>query len=213
MDTERRGDSWDADYRARGTLYGSAPQSIPEFPDGVTVLEIGCGNGKTLLALCQKNRAVVAIDYSPRAVTLARAKAYPEPGPRIIIADALTTPFRDRSFDAISACHILGHSTAHIRILIVRELMRLLRPGGLLWFLDFSSRDFRCGTGQETEEGTFKRGNGIMTHYFTEQEVRDLFSQFEPVSFRFENWTLRVRGTRYPRSEIVALFRRPCGLP
>lgn len=209
MGTGELGNSWDEDYRARGALYGGAPRPVPAFPDGARVLELGCGDGKTLTALCGKHRTVVAVDYSPRAALLARAKRYPAPGPEIIVSDALHLPCRDRSFDAISACHVLGHSTAAGRKIMANEILRLLCPGGLVWFSDFSVRDFRYGTGQETEPGTFVRGTGIATHYFSWDDVQDLFSGFDQVFLRQESWTLRVRGTCYPRSEIAALFRRP----
>ena len=213
MDCGDRGDAWDADYRTKGDLFGGAPRSIPEFPLGTTVLELGCGNGKTLSALTRQHLSVVAVDFSPRAARLAREKVYPEPVPEIAVADALHTPFRDGVFDVITACHVLGHSTGSGRRAIIRELMRLLRPGGLIWFCDFSTRDFRCGSGQETEPGTFVRGNGIATHYFSEDEVRDLFMGLEPVFLRTDEWALRVRGTDHPRSEITALFRRPARVP
>jgi ubiquinone/menaquinone biosynthesis C-methylase UbiE len=155
----------------------------------------------------------VAIDFSFCAAGLAREKVYPEPGPEITLADALRTPFRDHAFEVITACHMLGHCTDSKRSAIIQELLRLLRPGGLIWFCDFSIRDFRYGTGRETEPGTFVRGNGIATHYFSEDEVRDLFNGLEPIFLQSDDWTLRVRGTHHPRSEISALFRRPACVP
>ena len=209
MNSGDPGTFWEADYRAKGVLYAGAPRAVPDFPDGTVILELGCGNGKTLSALCRKNRQVVAIDYSPRAVHLARRTEYPDPGPAMAVADARNTPFRSGSFDVITACHVLGHSPDSGRSAMVRELLRLLRPGGWIWFSDFSTRDFRFGTGQQMEPGTFVRGNGIATHYFSEAEVRGLFSALVPEFLHFDEWTLRVRGTRYPRSEISALFRKP----
>jgi MPBQ/MSBQ methyltransferase len=209
MEIGDRGDFWEADYRTKGDLYGGAPRSIPDFPHGAKILELGCGNGKTLSGLCRQHQSIVAIDYSPRAAHLSRMKAYPEPGPEIAVADAQHTPFCDHTFDAITACHLLGHGTADSRIAIIEELTRLLRPSGMIWFCDFSTRDFRFGSGRQTEPGTFVRGNGIATHYFSEGEVRDLFSGFETAFLRFDDWTLRVKGVDYPRSEISALFRKP----
>jgi ubiquinone/menaquinone biosynthesis C-methylase UbiE len=213
MGSREHGDIWEADYRTKGDLYGGSPRSIPEFPCGTAVLELGCGNGKTLSALTRKHLSVVAIDFSSRAALLAREKKYPEPAPEIAIANALHTPFRDHAFDVITACHVLGHSTDSGRRAIIRELMRLIRPGGLIWFCDFSIRDFRYGTGRETEPGTFVRGNGIATHYFSEEEVWDLFTGLEPLFLRSEEWTLRVRGIHHPRAEISALFRKPAHVP
>lgn len=207
------GDHWDAEYRNRGVLYGGVPRTLPPFPPGTVVLELGCGDGKTLQTLCGEDRTVVAADYAPGAAARARTRHYPLPGPAFVVADARVLPFRDAVFDAIVASHILGHSTALGREAIAGEIRRLLRPGGYVWFRDFSDGDFRCGSGTPIEPGTFVRGTGIATHYFTGTEVRDLFCGFEPILMRSENWTLRVRGTAYPRSEIATLFRKSPVLP
>jgi len=207
------GKYWDADYRKRGVLYGGAPRGLPAFCPGAVILELGCGDGKTLLALCGGGRSVVAVDYAPGAAALARARAYAPPVPAVAVADARQLPFVGNTFDAVIVSHILGHNPDAGRGAIVREIRRLLRPGGLVWFRDFSDRDFRSGTGTPVGPGTRVRGTGIATHYFSEEEVRSLFSGFEPVFLRYEDWVLRVRGTPYPRSEIAAQFLKPCPLP
>jgi ubiquinone/menaquinone biosynthesis C-methylase UbiE len=200
-------DSWDADYRQKGRLYGGAPRKLPAFPPGARVLELGCGEGKTLSAQIHHGWNVTAIDFSPHAVRLARSTARGGGGAEYAIADARTVPFRDRTFDAVVAIHLLGHSTSDGREKIVHEIHRVTRPGGQVFFADFSTADFRYGTGTEVEHGSFVRGNGILTHYFTEQEIAILFSGFTTECIRREEWTLRVKGTQYLRSELTALFR------
>lgn len=206
-------DRWDAEYRNRGILYGGAPRTLPVFSSGTIVLELGCGDGKTLQALCRESMNVVAVDYAPGAAALARARAFPVHGPSVAVADARQLPFCNAAFDAIVASHVLGHSMVPDRIVMADEIRRLLRPGGHLWFRDFSIRDFRSGSGVTIEPGTVARGTGIATHYFSEDEVRNLFAGFEPVFLRYDEWSLRVRGTAYPRSEIAALFKKPLPLP
>lgn len=209
----KTGERWDAEYRARGVLYGGTPAGLPAFSPGEVILELGCGDGKTLAALCGEGRSVVAVDYAPGAVILAGARAYPPPGPAVAVADARQLPFCSNSFDTVIASHVLGHNTADGRDSIVHEIRRLLRPGGQVWFRDFSDRDFRSTSGTPIEPGTVLRGTGIPTHYFSEDEVRTLFSGFEPEVLRSEEWNLRVRGVSHPRSEIVALFRKPREYP
>jgi hypothetical protein len=79
----------------------------------------------------------------------------------------------------------------------------------LLYFRDFSTRDFRYGRGLETEAGTFKRKSGIATHYFSREEVLTLFHNLAVQSLVEHQWEMRVRGIGLPRAEIVAEFKKP----
>ncbi len=213
MSADDTRDPWDADYARKGVLFGGAPHPLPRLSAGARVLELGCGNGKSLSAMVNRDWVVTACDLSPRAAHLARTHARQGTGADVAVADARKTPFRDRSFDAVVACHILGHGDTGFRTRIAREIFRVIKPGGQLWFCDFSTRDFRFGSGRETEPGTFLRGNAILTHYFTETEVRDLFPGLVPLSLRHDEWAMRVRGKEYRRSEISAQFRKHAPSP
>jgi ubiquinone/menaquinone biosynthesis C-methylase UbiE len=152
---------------------------------------------------------VAAIDFSPRAVSLAQKVAGQGSGAELAVADARAMPFRNGLFDAVSACHVLGHGQEAERRKMAAELCRAMKPGGQLWFRDFSTRDFRYGAGRETEPGSFVRGSGILTHYFTGEEVASLFAPLDLVSSCLDEWSLRVRGKDHRRSEIAMHFIRP----
>ncbi|TAJ43856.1 class I SAM-dependent methyltransferase [Methanofollis fontis] len=200
--------AWEAEYRSRGHFWGGAALSIPETVSGERVLEIGCGNGKTLGLLASMGAEVTAFDISPAAVALARTSV---PGcRRLLVADARTLPFRDMVFDTVVAFHILGHMDRRERRQCAVEWSRVLSPGGCLHLRVFSVRDLRCGKGSEVEESSYLRGNGIMTHYFTGGEVQHLFPALTPLRIEEHEWTLRVRGRDHPRSEISAVFEKGC---
>jgi len=204
---------WDEDYTRKGRLFGGTVPPFPVLPAGARVLELGCGNGRLLSAMVHRGWMVTAIDFSVRATHLARPSAMQGSGADIAVADARTIPFRDDSFDAVAAFHILGHANADGRDRIAREMIRVTRRGGHLWFCDFSVRDLRFGSGRETEPATFLRGNGIPTHYFTKMEVSGLFPGLVCTSIRHAEWPLRVLGTDHLRSEISATFRKNLELP
>jgi 2-polyprenyl-3-methyl-5-hydroxy-6-metoxy-1,4-benzoquinol methylase len=123
-------------------------------------------------------------------------------------ADARCPPFKNDSFDAVFAMHVIGHMYEPDRKQIAYRLQRILKPGGILFFSDFSTDDFRSGKGDETEPATFRRGPGIITHYFTQEEVIDLFSKLTLVSISIHQWPMRVSGSTLVRSEIQATFTR-----
>ena len=63
---------WEEDYNRRGMLWGGVTHDLPDLPLRSRVLELGCGNGKTLCAMIQRGWDVTAIDFASRAVALSR---------------------------------------------------------------------------------------------------------------------------------------------
>ncbi len=200
--------AWEEDYSRRGVLWGGATNDLPELPSGSRVLELGCGNGKTLSTMIQRGWDVTAIDFSPRAVSLSRKRCKGIISSESIVADARQAPFKNNTFDAVFAIHIVGHLCEPERKLIACELAHTIKPGGILFFTDFSTDDFRYGSGFETEAATFRRGTGIITHYFSQQEVIDLFSHMRPVSISIHQWQMRIMGKNLMRSEIKGIFSK-----
>ncbi len=207
--------AWNDDYRSRGRLWGSATKDLPELPAGARVLELGCGDGKTLSAM-PKDWEVTALDVSPAALCLCRAALGPRiatcsnttlvPNPTLLLADACSLPFRSESFDAVFAFHVTGHLPLSGRQALAREAARVLRRGGRLFFRDFGAEDLRAGKGEEVEPRTFQRGGGIITHYFIESEVADLFCGLDISSFRMHHWRMRVKGQDLVRSMVEAIL-------
>jgi len=201
--------SWEADYQKKGRLYGGSPRELPAFPSGTRVLDLGCGDGKSLVSMLDSGWYVTATDFSPAAVSLARDAVGRSETVDYVVADASPLPFRDNSFEAVTAIHLLGHCVPEGLYHISREIDRVLQPGGSIYVVIFSQQDFRCGTGAEIGPAMYVRGNGILTRYFTEPEVTQIFPEYTVEMIEHIEWTLRIRGSEYPRSEVAALFSKP----
>jgi ubiquinone/menaquinone biosynthesis C-methylase UbiE len=200
--------AWDEDYTRRGGLWSGTIHDLPEIPSGSRGLELGCGNVKTVWEMIRRGWDVTAIDFSSTAVALCR-QVFPDPFQgQAMVADARWSPFKNATFDAVFAIHTIAHMHAPDRKWIPDVVIRVLKPGGILFFCEFSTDDFRFGNGYEAEEATFRRGTNIITHYFSEQEVVDLFSGLTPVSISTHQWPMRVRGCNLVRSEITAVFAK-----
>jgi hypothetical protein len=91
------------------------------------------------------------------------------------------------------------------------ELKRVLKEGGLIFFEVFGLEDMRCGGEFSTpfEKSTFVRQNGIIYHYFTKEEVRTLFNEFEILKLENVIKEKIFRGEAYKRHMIRAIFRKP----
>ena len=194
--------AWDRDYARRGRVWGGSVKDLPALPDGSKVLEMGCGDGKTL-SIMPPSWRITAIDISMQALLLARQA---RPGASLLLADGCRLPLQSEMFDALFAFHVTGHLFWDQRLAMAGEAARVLRPGGRLFFRDFSREDMRMGQGEEMEEVTFRRGSGIITHYFSEGEVSDIFSGLEIDLIRTQRWSMRIRGEKLLRSEVEAVL-------
>ena len=186
--------SWQTDYQMRGSRWAGPSYLLPEMPAGNLILETGCGNGKTLRSL---GLNAVGIDISPAAVQLAGSSA--------LVGDICSLPFNDEIFDIIFCWHVLGHLLFKERRTAADEMLRVLKPEGVLYFKDFSRNDFRYGKGTEVEPSSFLRGDGIVTHYFEREE---LISLFGPSVISTTSWILRIKGVDNHREEILLSHKK-----
>ncbi len=194
--------AWDSDYSRRGRLWGGGVRNLPDLPAGSRVLELGCGDGKTLSAMPRKWR-VAALDISLPALQLCnRSLSHSDP----VLADAKRLPFKSDSFEGVFAYHVAGHLYLSGRRALAGEVSRVLKPGGRLFFREFARDDMRMGAGLEVEESTFLRGAGVITHYFTESETIELFCPLVPAKIESVCWKMRVRGVDRLRSQVEAVF-------
>jgi len=197
-------EAWEKDYTCRGRLWGGAVVDLPAVSKGFLVLELGSGDGKTLSALPGGCRAV-ALDVSAQALRLA---SQVREDAAFIQADAGCLPLRESCFDAVFAFHVAGHLLADGRRALAAETARILKLGGRIFFRDFSELDMRAGQGAEVEPGTFRRGSGIVTHYFREDEVAELFcsQRIQQAGIVTHCWKMRIKGKDHLRAEVQATF-------
>lgn len=196
-------DAWEEEYAKSNPVWKGPPLYESPFPSGLDILELGCGNGKNIPALLKTASSVTAVDFSHNAVQLCREQ-FTDENISFVEADVCCLSFKDESFDAVCAIHILEHLSEKGRVQSRNEICRVLKPEGFLTVRVFSINDMRFGKGTEVEKNTFSRGNGIDYHYFTNSELKSLFSQLKLVSME----EIRSEKKYGVRSEISAIFRK-----
>jgi SAM-dependent methyltransferase len=198
--------AWERQYRAAKQVWCGSPARLPVVSEHARVLELGCGNGKTLAALCTHSSNVVALDLSLSALRTCAGREDCA-GAQLIGADIRNLPIQNTTFDVVLAHHVIGHLNTEGREKAADTIIRILRPGGILSVQEFSVDDFRYGSGTETEKSTFLRGNGISTHYFTQNELSGLFPELTQQYNKEMQWMMRVRGRDYLRSVLTYEFK------
>lgn len=100
--------------------------------DDFTILDVGCGGGRTIdrLAALATRGKVFGVDYSAESVATSRevnARAIAEGRVRVEQATVSQLPFADATFDLVTAVetHYYWPDLPHD----VREVMRVLKPG------------------------------------------------------------------------------------
>jgi len=177
-------EAWQKLYSKHGLQYGGSGDIVPLEPHlkpGMIVLDAGCGDGKTTEVLAKKCE-VVGCDFSREALVSLRSQRDRESMANLVECNIALLPFEHEKFDAISCIHALSHMIENDRTRAAQELTRVLKPGGHLFIEGFGKADLRFGKGQEIEDSSFLRGNGILTHYFQEGEMPALFDGMELVS-------------------------------
>ena len=107
--------------------------ALVEISSSDALLDVGTGTGAFLRELaCAGVRPARAIGVDPSDRMLARARAVVPAGTELRRADARALPLPDASFDVGTAAYLLHLLTADVRAEVLRELGRVLVPGGRL---------------------------------------------------------------------------------
>jgi len=136
---------WDT---LRASMFGDAVRDAALaraalHPDAV-VADIGAGTGFITQGVAPLVTRVYAIDSSPEMLEVARRNLAAFPNVEYRVADGAAIPLPDGSVDAVLANMYLHHAPNPLTA--IREMIRLLKPGGRLVFGDILLQSERRGT-------------------------------------------------------------------
>jgi ubiquinone/menaquinone biosynthesis C-methylase UbiE len=96
---------------------------------GVTILDVGCGEGRMAGEIAAAGAHATGVDPNPSALERARALV---PAATFVRAGAEALPFRSASFDVVVVVNALHHVPTDLMDLALAEVSRVLRPEGIL---------------------------------------------------------------------------------
>jgi SAM-dependent methyltransferase len=165
MNVEEYGRMYDAEERQwwyAGMRAISLSLLATAWPDGTPssrlILDAGCGTGNNLAHFRAFGRTV-GIDLSDEALRFCRTR-----GVTVARGSVLALPFADASFDAVTSFDVLYHRWVEDDRPAVREVVRVLRPGGL-FLLRVPALRMLWGAHDEAV---------LSRHRYTTREVRTL---------------------------------------
>ena len=111
-----------------------------DLKDGESILEFGYGTGQNLVFAYRKNKNIkltgIDIDPSIRKIASYKINKYKIPV-SLDLYDGKTFPYSDNSFDKVYSSLVFHHLDTETKINCLKEINRILKPGGKLIIGDF----------------------------------------------------------------------------
>jgi ubiquinone/menaquinone biosynthesis C-methylase UbiE len=140
------------------------------WASGARVLDLGCGAGYGTAELAGRARSAMGIDLAPEAIDHA-SSAYPLANISFVPASVTAVPFRDGSFDLITAFEVIEHLDDWRTLL--SESRRLLHPHGV-FLVSTPNKEYY------TDSRGASGPNPFHTHEFEFDEFRSVLGEFFP---------------------------------
>ncbi|MGB3405402.1 MAG: methyltransferase domain-containing protein [Microcoleaceae cyanobacterium] len=115
---------------------------LDSLPAGTTLLDVGCGIGGSSRILAKDyGFAVTGVTISPQQVKRATELTPEDVNATFKVDDAMALSFPDASFDIVWSIEAGPHMPD--KAVFAKELIRVLKPGGVLVVADWNQRDDR----------------------------------------------------------------------
>jgi len=198
MNTGKR-EVWEEFYSGLGQMPERLKRPVPFVVEALpffrarsvrAVLDLGCGVGRHSVYLATRGFDVVGVDASRNALMMAKAWSKAEVGVDVKLLRASMTdlPFVGGCFEAVVSVSVVHHAVKDDVERTVGEIYRVLKDRGIFLANLLSIEDYRCGLGEEVEEGTFRvledfeeRQFEELHHFSSEDEALDLLVRFSNV--------------------------------
>lgn len=184
---------------------------VSRIPRGGRVLDLGCGYGNDTAYLINQGFDVVSVDFIKSMVDKVHKEVKGSKGFVFDMERDKWSVFKDSEFDCVVAALSLHYFSSETTHRIIREIKRILKPGGILTAKVNSIKDTAhgAGDGKLIDRNYFAdSGSGVGKRYFDEKDVKTFFSPlgtleysekgniFKGTKGELMKWTFHVIATK-----------------
>ena len=180
---------WEEIYSREGRVFSEPFPAFSSVAQKFTqnqssrILDLGCGNGRHVVALLNLNIDTIGLDISPTGLYLTREWLDEEAlSANLVCGDIRhNLPFKAGIFDGLISTQVIHHALlAEIRHTI-SEIWRVMINGGIA-FITVAGKKHEDLSYKEIEPGTYLplegTEKGLPHHIFTEKELCQEFNNF-----------------------------------
>lgn len=181
---------WDGIFAREGRVFLQPHPDLPgllpvlEQLGAVRLLDLGCGTGRHLVFLAQHGYQVTGLDGSPHALLGARRWLNELDLSASLVLHEMRQPmpFPASSFDALVSTQVIHHARLAEVQAVIQEIWRLVKPGGLVYVTVAAPKEGKFNSIEVEPRTYIPLGGfekGLPHHLFTEEELRQSFSDFQ----------------------------------
>lgn len=185
------------------------------------VLDLGCGAGRHTIFMANENIIPYGVDISKKGVKhtkdMLKNCGFEGFNNNIKCGDFSQLEFKDDFFDGIICYGVLYYSKKEDIKKAVDEIYRVLQKDGKALVVVRNTEDYRFRKGKKIEENTFiinendgskcaYNENDMVMHFFTKEEVKNLFSRFSSVMIDMFSET--HENEKYKDSNYILIIRK-----
>ncbi len=160
---------------------------LDKLSPGTTVIDVGCGiGGSSRILAADYGFDVTGVTISPQQVKRATELTAEGVSAKFMVDDAMALSFPDASFDVVWSIEAGPHMPD--KAVFARELIRVLKPGGILVVADWNQRDDRQ----------------IPLNFWEKPVMRQLLDQWSHPAFSsIEGFSELLEATGFVEGEVV----------
>ena len=149
------------------------------------VLDVACGTGSSLrqLAAAHPDLKYFGLDLSPFYVDFARQRLKDVKDLTVVNENAESLPFRDGYFDVVTSVYLFHELPRNARRNVFGEMLRVLKPGGLLVIEDSA----QVSEGSEVQIFLERFADDFHEPFYRDYLEEDLKTALENIGFAVES--------------------------
>ena len=193
---------WDKMFKERATWGKYPPEELVRFISGyysvqnrssIKILEIGCGPGAgPSWFIAREGFSLYGMDGSATAIEKAKKRFHDEGLKGEFVEGQLNKiPWPGAFFDCVVDIACLQHNAEDDTRTILREVHRVLKPGGRHFSLTTKARCWGDGTGTRVDETSYRNvkegpfSNMGVTRFATRESLVSLYSGFQELELNY----------------------------